>query len=422
MTLQVRTRPFDLAAGLLDHLPDDVAPYAWLSGQGATSQGWVGWGEAARIDAGTGVDRFDRADAAWRDLASSAVVDDPLSLPGSGLVAFGSFTFRAGSPGSTLVVPEVVVGRSATTAWITQVTVGSGAPPSPPDPALLPGLAAAQSAGRQPDRPRYAGSSLPDHHWLDAVATAVERIRGSDLDKVVLARDHAVWARDPFDPRVLARRLHARFPACFTFVGDGLVGATPELLVRRSNGQVASFALAGSAARGPDADSDRRAGEQLLASPKDRWEHQLAAASVRNVLQPRCTTWSETGPELLRLDNVQHLATRFEGELADAAPPSSLELAGALHPTAAVGGAPTAPAIALIAELEQMDRGRYAGPVGWIGANGDGEWGIALRCAELSGARARLFAGAGIVAGSLPEAELEETRLKLRAMQSAFEP
>lgn len=406
MTLHVRTRALDLDGPLLAYLPA-TAPLAWVQGE----RGWVGWGEAARLDAGTGVDRFQRADAAWRDVVATAVVDDPLGLPGTGLVAFGTFTFRRGSPGSGLVVPEVIVGCHEGQGWMTTITTDGVALPAAPHPQPTP--------AHQPDRPRYAGASLPDHYWLDAVAAAVRRIEVGELDKVVLARDHAVWARDPFDPRLLAQRLHARFPSCFTFVVDGLVGATPELLVGRSGRRVTSFALAGSAARGDDAEADAAAGERLLASAKDRWEHELAAASVRDVLRPRCRAWTETGPQLLKLDNVQHLATRFEGELA-AEPATSLALAGVLHPTAAVGGAPTAAAVALIAELEHMDRGRYAGPVGWTGASGDGEWGIALRCAELSGARARLFAGAGIVHGSLPEAELEETRLKLRAMQSAF--
>jgi menaquinone-specific isochorismate synthase len=177
--------------------------------------------------------------------------------------------------------------------------------------------------------------------------------------------------------------------------------------------------LAGSAARGRDPEDDARIGEELLRSEKNRSEHRLAVESVRDVLAPRCAELrTDAEPWLLRLANVQHLATRLDGELAEPVP--SLVLAGALHPTAAVCGTPTELALDRIRRLEDMDRGRYAGPVGWTDAGGDGEWGIALRCAEVDGHRARLFTGNGLVAGSLPELELEETRLKLLAMQSAL--
>jgi len=178
--------------------------------------------------------------------------------------------------------------------------------------------------------------------------------------------------------------------------------------------------LAGTAARSDDTDEDERLGKALLASDKDRREHESAAASVGRVLGGLCERLErQAEPDLLRLANVQHLATRFEGRLAGRN--SALDIAGRLHPTAAVGGTPSDGAVEAIRRLEQMDRGRYAGPVGWMDGEGDGCFAIALRCAEISGARARLFAGAGIVDGSLPEAELEETRIKLLAMQSAFD-
>jgi len=229
-----------------------------------------------------------------------------------------------------------------------------------------------------------------------------------------------VWSKTPFDGRLLARRLNRRFPGCLTFLVDGLVGATPELLVRRRGRELDSLALAGTAARGGDAGEDERLGAALLASDKDRREHRLLAEPLARRLDGLCDSLEhEDEPHLLRLDNVMHLATRFRGTLAEPAP-SALEIAGHLHPTPAVGGVPTPAAVDLIRELEGMDRARYAAPVGWVDAEGDGEWGIALRCAQLSGARARLFAGAGIVAGSLPEDELEETRVKLLAMRSAL--
>jgi menaquinone-specific isochorismate synthase len=409
--LRVGTWSLDDAAPLLDHLPAGGG-YAWLQ----RDEGLVGWGEAVRV-AADGDDRFATAAADFRAVAAEAQVTDPVAVPGTGLVAFGAFTFDARSHGSGLIVPEVVVGRRDGRTWVTRVTADGTTPTRP---VLSPVEAEARVAA---DRPRYAGSSMPDVHWLESVATAVARIATGDLDKVVLARDHAVWSRAPFDPRVLARRLNARFPGCLTFVVDGLVGATPELLVRRFGRRVESLALAGTAPRGADDAADRAIGERLQASKKDRWEHELAATTVADVLAARCADLAfEAEPSLLRLDNVMHLATRFLGTLGADDHASSLDLAAELHPTAAVGGTPTATAIELIRELEGMDRGRYAGPVGWMDAAGDGEWGIALRCAELSGARARLFAGAGIVGDSLPEDELEETRVKLRAMQSAFDP
>jgi menaquinone-specific isochorismate synthase len=191
-------------------------------------------------------------------------------------------------------------------------------------------------------------------------------------------------------------------------------------LVRRRGLDVESLVLAGSAARGRDAAADGRLGFDLLHSAKDLDEHRPALESVRSVLSEVCSQLgSDAEPFLLKLPNVQHLATKLWGRLAS--PLSALELAGSLHPTAAICGTPTTVARELIHSLEGMERARYSGPVGWISASGDGEWGIALRCAELNGGRGRLFAGSGIVKGSLPEAELEETRLKLRAMQAALE-
>lgn len=408
MSLTVRTVALDDPRPLLDLVP--VAhPLAWVR----DGEGLVGWGTAARIEPGPGPTRFADADAALHHLAAEAVVDDAVGVPGGGLVGIGSFTFDAAAAGSRLVVPQVIAGRRDGVTWLTTITAdGLEAAPPPRRDAPVTTVHV---------RPRYAGSSNPDLHWLEAVASAIERIQAGDAAKVVLARDVAVWAHEVFDEVDLARRLTARFPRCHTFVVDGLVGATPELLLSRWGDAVVSRVLAGTVGRADDEVEDAALGAQLLASEKDRWEHELAAASVQEVLAPRCATLThEAGPRLLRLDNVQHLATTFEGALAT--PSSSLELVAELHPTAAVGGTPRAAALTLIRELEGMDRGRYAAPVGWTTPDGDGEWGIALRCAQLEGARARLFAGVGVVAASLPEAELEETRLKLLAMQAALDP
>jgi menaquinone-specific isochorismate synthase len=409
--VRVKTVLLDDDRPLLDLIPRDgdgravAAALAWVR----ADEGLVGWGTAARLDPGPGPARFATADAALRHLP--AEVDDPVELPGTGLVSFGSFAFDDEAAGSVVVVPRVVVGRRDGTTWLTTIDPPGASPAAAPatGPPVVP----------RRDRPRFAGSSKPDLHWLEAVALAVERIEAGELEKVVLARDHAVWSREPFDPVDLATRLTGRFPRCHTFVVDGLVGATPELLLSRRGGRVVSRVLAGTTGRSEDEAEDAALGAALLASDKDRREHVFAADSVREVLEPWCDELRhDPTPRLLRLDNVQHLATTFEGRLRS--PRSALEVVAALHPTAAVGGTPRARAVAMIRDLEGMDRGRYAAPVGWTDPDGDGEWGIALRCAEIAGARARLFAGVGVVAESLPEAELEETRLKLRAMQAAL--
>ncbi|MGH8901704.1 MAG: isochorismate synthase [Egibacteraceae bacterium] len=400
--LTVRSVEVADPGALVPRLPDP-AGFAWIR----RGEGLIGWGEAARVEVGNGVGRFTRASAALAALCRQAEITDEVRLAGTGPVAFGSFTFDPSRGGSVLVVPRVVLGRRDGRAWLT-VFGERPAKVGPPRALLAPG------------RIRYAGASIPELGWMEAVDAALRAIRAGELAKVVLARDVLVWTAQPLDPRALVHRLGERFPDCFAFACRGLVGATPELLIRRTGTAIESMPLAGSIRRGQDPGEDARLGQALLASAKDRAEHQLAVDSVREALQPLCARLeADTEPWLLRLDNVAHLATRFRGVLARSVP--SLDLAGALHPTAAVCGTPTAAALDRIRALEGMDRGRYAGPVGWTDAHGDGEWGIALRCAEIDGSRARLFAGAGIVTGSLPEGELEETRLKLRAMQSALE-
>jgi menaquinone-specific isochorismate synthase len=211
-----------------------------------------------------------------------------------------------------------------------------------------------------------------------------------------------------------------RYPGCYTFAVDGMVGATPELLIRKDGWQVSSLVLAGTRPRGSTPAEDSELAKELLGSAKENEEHEYAAASLRGTLSPLCEAmWVAPRPELIRLPNVQHLGTRVRGTLASAR--SALALLAAVHPTAAVGGTPTDEAVEAIRELESMDRERYAGPVGWVDAHGNGEFGIALRCAQLDGDRARLFAGCGIVAGSDPAAELAETESKLRPMRAALE-
>ena len=362
-----------------------LQPRLWWSSPQVTL---AGFGAIELIDPGPVPDRYARIKS--------------LPVP----LAFVSLTFDDNSSGSVVAVPELVVeireGR-------TQHFGDSARLPTQPAP-IRPQL----------DRPRFAGSSLPDHLWLEAVGSILDSIAEGLVEKVVLARDHALWSKDRFDPyRILASLIH-RFPDCFLFLIEGLVGASPELLIRKSGDRIESVTLAGTAARGRTEREDEALGQELLTDPKTETEHRLAATAVGDVLRSLASDLAHPrSPELLRLANVQHLATPFSGHLDSDL--HILDLVARLHPTPAVGGVPTKPALDAIHRLEAMDRNRYAGPVGFVRENGDGEIAIALRCAELSGARARLFAGNGIVKGSIPEDELEETRLKLMAMLSALE-
>jgi menaquinone-specific isochorismate synthase len=337
------------------------------------------------------------------------------------LVAFASFTFYSSSDGSVLVVPRVLLGRDGHgNAWLTTVTRASEAAAG--------GTAAdvAAAAGVPLDAPSgvtWHDGSLSAMEWEQAVAAAVRRISRGDLRKVVLARDLYASADRPLDQRVLLRRLADRYPECYTFACGGLIGATPELLISRNGKEVSSLVLAGTMPRGSSDAEDARIAAALLGSAKDNEEHVYAVDSLREILAPLCAEIDiAPRPELIRLPNLQHLGTPVRGTLReDRDGRSSLALAAALHPTAAVGGTPTAAAVELIRELENMDRGRYAGPVGWVDADGNGEWGIALRCAQLDGNQARLFAGGGIVAGSDPATELAEAQIKFRPMQTALD-
>ena len=406
--LLVRTVAVPDSGDLLAQLPQPDAG-AWVH-RGA---GLAGWGEAARITLPAGEDRFTTGEKWLRDLFDAADVEDQVGVRGSGPVAFGTFTFDASSEGSVLIIPRAVLGRDgAGQAWLTTVT-GPGQP-SEPDPVTVPAPLG---------NIRWHDGSLPAPQWEQAVAAAVAAIKAGRLRKVVLARDLYATADEPIDPRILLGRLAARYPECYTFACDGMVGATPELLIQQTGREVSALVLAGTTPRGGDPAEDEALGAELLASAKNTEEHRYAVASMRDALGPLCDTLDvQARPALLKLPNLQHLGTRVRGTLAAGGTPrSALALAAAVHPTAAVCGTPTAAAFELIRELEHMDRERYAGPVGWVDAEGNGEWGIALRCAQLSGRSARLFAGCGIVAGSDPAAELAEAQVKFRPMRGALE-
>ena len=402
--LVVRTVPVDLAdLPLLDLLPRQD-PVSWLR----RGEGLVGWGVAARLDT-AGPTRFSDAVKWWSETVARADVVDHVGEPGTGLVSFGTFAF-ADEPGdSALVIPQVVVGRRGDRTWLTTVSVEAPVLASAPVPDAPVGLV-------------FSDGARNGEEWMSVVAEAVGRIAAGDLEKVVLARDLIATTDAPLDVRWPLRRLAAQYEMCWTFHVDGLFGATPEMLVRRERGLVTSRVLAGTIRRTGDDERDLALAATLARSSKDLEEHEYAVRSVADALEPHCSSMNvPEAPFVLHLPNVMHLATDVAGVVHDAATVSSLQLAEALHPSAAVGGTPTPYATTLIAEIEGMPRDRYAGPVGWMDASGDGEWGIALRSAQVTETGVRLFAGCGIVASSDPEAELAESQAKFVPVRDALE-
>src|SRR5690606_501823 len=277
--VRIVTRAIPALERLLDRAPDHV----WMSPDISL---W-GWGEAVHFDPGTGPDRIQRIRSGLTDLHTSSEVDDDLGRPGTGLAAFISVTFATTSPGSVALVPRLVGGRAGDDWWMT--TVDSSL--EPPDPV---------ESRPHPDRARYAGSSVPDVLWLEAVSAAIDEIHRGAYEKIVLARDYAVWSRHPFSPATVLASLVDRFPSCQTFRVADLVGASPEVLVRRRGTRLSSLVLAGSTGSHADAEVDRAAGNALLDSKKDRWEHELAVRSVREALDDLGVTYAAPeGPELL---------------------------------------------------------------------------------------------------------------------------
>jgi menaquinone-specific isochorismate synthase len=262
-----------------------------------------------------------------------------------------------------------------------------------------------------------------DHDvWSAIVAEAISRVEAGELGKVVLARQVDVRANRPFVIPDVLSRLRALYPTCMVFRIGGFIGASPELLIERRGDRVSSHPLAGTIGRSGDLATDAALIAGLLASPKQRREHAYVIEGLRRSLAPVCTDLEVPDkPVVLELRNVSHLATRLTGVLSPGPHvPTALELVARVHPTPAVGGTPTDAAVAYIGEVEGFDRGRYAGPVGWMDASGDGSWAIGLRSAEVDGDRAALYAGVGLVAGSRPGSELEETQLKLQALLAAM--
>lgn len=419
--LVVTTEPVEDVGSLVGLLPAGVDPVSWVR----RGDGLVGWGTAARM-ATSGLDRFGAVQRWLTRITGSARIRDDVGLPGSGLLAFCALAFGGDSEAASVaVVPEVVVGRRAGRCWVTRVRVRGAAHPAG---STVPLPAAVGAPGQQPapdptGAPTWSDASSTGPVWRDAVARAVTRIRAGEAEKVVLARATVGRSAGPVDVRRPLRRLAADYRPCWTFAVDGLFGATPELLLRSERGLVTSRVLAGTIGRTGDAGTDAAAlARTLSSSSKDLSEHRLAVESAAAVLRRYCSSINVPDePFVLDLPNVLHLATDVTGVLASRT--GLLDLVAQLHPTAAVGGTPQAAALAMIAELEGLDRGRYAGPVGWVDARGDGEFGIALRCAQLDPADARVvraYAGCGIVGDSDPDAELAESTAKLVPIRDAL--
>ncbi|MGB9183114.1 MAG: isochorismate synthase [Solirubrobacteraceae bacterium] len=386
---------------------------------------------------GAGPDRFVSMSRQWRELVARAQAESPSGPPGSGLIAVGGFSFAPdggaapaweGFASASLIVPELSLARRGDQTWLTanrlvagddvaeQVVAGieqrvAGLGDSP-----LPLLDPAPTG-------RYeVASPMPPAHFEAAVARATERIRRGEMEKIVLAREVEVHAPIAHDPAAVLGVLREAYASSFVFaVGRGdatFLGATPELLVRREGQRATTVALAGSTRRSADPAVDDHLGEALLRSEKDREENAIVARRIARTLRPH-SVWVTAAPDpvVVRVANIQHLARPIRAQLAT--PLEAIELAALLHPTPAVGAEPSA-ALALIPALEGLDRGWYAGPVGWTDAGGDGEFCVALRSALLRGRVARCYAGCGIVADSEPAAELAESELKLGVMLPAL--
>ena len=388
---------------LLDLLPDSQ-PLAWVR----SGEGLVGWGTYATTTV-SGPHRFADARHWWQKQLEKLAVNNTVHGSGTGPVLFSSFSFSPEDV-SVLVIPQVVVGTKAGKSWITWI--GSGAQP------VLNTTAEQFSNGEM----KWSEEPQADVQWKQRVSTAVSRIQKGDLDKVVLARDITVSSNKAIDPRVILNKLAVEYPTTWKFANSGLVGATPELLLRLSRGMVTSRVLAGTISKTGDDAKDLALAGSLARSSKDLAEHEYAVRSVADAIEPFCSSTNvPDSPFVLHLANVMHLATDVTGALVETlSHVDAFTILEQLHPSAAVCGTPRPQAAKLISEIEGMSRGRYAGPVGWIDAAGDGELGIALRCGQINGDSIRIFAGCGIVDGSDPEIELAETYAKFAPMRSAL--
>jgi len=388
---------------LLDLLPAD-APIAWVRG----GDGLVGWGVHASTTV-SGPTRFSDARAWWHAQLETFSVADAVHASGTGPILFTSFSFSQAEE-SVLVIPKVIVGQRNGKSWLTWI--GDLAQP------ILPTEKTSTSTANL----IWQDEPISQSDWESQVSKLVREIQSGNVDKVVLARDQSAKADIEIDVRNVLRNLARDYPSTWNFAVDGLVGATPELLLRSSKGMVTSRVLAGTISKTGDDERDLALAGSLARSSKDLEEHNYAVRSVADALEPFCSSTNvPESPFVLHLTNVMHLATDVTGALVETTKRvDSFSLLEKLHPSAAVCGTPTQKAFELIAANEGINRGRYAGPVGWIDAAGDGELGIALRCGQISGTDVRIFAGCGIVNGSIPAKELAESEAKFAPMRSAL--
>ena len=396
-------------ARLGDHLPllellPDSAPVSWVRG----GDGLVGWGSYATTTV-SGPNRFNDARTWWHQQLEKLAISDSVHVSGTGPILFTSFSFDQNEE-SVLVIPEVIVGMRNGSSWITWI--GDQAQPK-----------LAENAQYLEDAEyNWGDGSLSPGEWQSRVAQAIKEIESTKLEKVVLARDLKVNSHRSIDPRKILRNLSAEYPSTWIFAVDGLIGATPELLLRLSRGMVTSRVLAGTIRKTGDDEKDLALAASLARSSKDLEEHEYAVRSVAEALEPFCTSTNvPESPFVLHLANVMHLATDVTGALIESKKSvDAFTLLEKLHPSAAVCGTPTDIATKVIKDIEGMSRGRYAGPVGWLDARGDGELGIALRCGQITENEIQIYAGCGIVAGSNPEKELSESNAKFAPMRSAL--
>ena len=389
---------------LLQLLPQGTH-HAWVR----AGDGLVGWGEYASIRV-SGRDRFDQVRTWWHQQLETFQVSNAVHGSGTGPVLFTSFSFDRNEE-SIAVIPRVIVGKKGENSWITWI--GSEAQPALPE-----------TAGEFPDQEfSWSDGTLSEDQWKVRVADAISKIEESRIDKVVLARDLVATTNKAIDSRPILQKLATNYPATWVFAVDGLIGATPELLLRLSRGMVTSRVLAGTIPKTGDDAKDLALAASLARSSKDLEEHEYAVRSVAEALEPFCSSTNvPDAPFVLHLANVMHLATDVTGALIESAKQvDAFALLKSLHPSAAVCGTPRNIAFDVIDEIEGMNRGRYAGPVGWVDARGDGELGIALRSGQITDNSIRIFAGCGIVAGSDPDIELAESAAKFDAMRSALD-
>jgi menaquinone-specific isochorismate synthase len=389
---------------LLQLLPADSSPLSWVRG----NEGLVGWGVYA-THVVSGKNRFEDARTWWHQQLENFSIANSVQGSGTGPVLFTSFSFDRNDE-SVLVIPQVIVGHKGDSSWITWI--GESAQPV---------LAATEPAFTS-NSFTFGEGTISADSWKERVAQAITRIESGAVDKVVLARDIRATAEKDIDQRAILSKLNVEYPSTWTFAVDGLVGATPELLLRLSRGMVTSRVLAGTIPKTGDDEKDLALAGSLARSSKDLEEHEYAVRSVADALEPFCSSTNvPESPFVLHLANVMHLATDVTGALIEGKKHvDAFALLKSLHPSAAVCGTPRNIAFDIIDEIEGMNRGRYAGPVGWIDARGDGELGIALRTGQIEGRTVAIYAGCGIVAGSNPEKEVEESNAKMIPMRSAL--